>query len=179
VAEHRRDDVHATPGSGDQRRNARSPWQWAGQIRRARQAEPDKYLLRVFRCCSHDAADHTVLSPSRRAVTPSPLGQAPGEMRNYQRRESPSPLAAQGPIGNSRRWVTERGRPSGSTPEMPSVPLHSKSADDSSIRAVSMQHVPGMSHQGHGVSTDGGSGELAEGGQSAFAAIQLIVSRLM
>lgn len=42
-----------------------------------------------------------------------------------------------------------------------------------------MQHVPGMSHTNHGVSADAGSGEIMEGGQSAFAAIQEIVSQLM
>ena len=42
-----------------------------------------------------------------------------------------------------------------------------------------MQHVPGISHEGDGVSADAGSGEVMEGGQSAFAAIQEIVSQLM
>ena len=36
-----------------------------------------------------------------------------------------------------------------------------------------------MSHDGHGVSADAGAGEIMEGGQSAFAAIQEIVSQLM
>jgi hypothetical protein len=41
------------------------------------------------------------------------------------------------------------------------------------------QHMPGMSHEGHGMKADGFSGDLREGGQSAFAAIQEIVSQLM
>lgn len=42
-----------------------------------------------------------------------------------------------------------------------------------------MQHVPGMSHGGHGMHADAVSQEVKEGGQSAFAAIQEIVSQLM
>jgi hypothetical protein len=41
------------------------------------------------------------------------------------------------------------------------------------------QHMPGMSHEGLGMNADGFSGDLREGGQSAFAAIQEIVSQLM
>lgn len=42
-----------------------------------------------------------------------------------------------------------------------------------------MQHSPGMSHEGHGMSAGAAPGDIVEGGQSAFAAIQEIVARLM
>jgi len=41
------------------------------------------------------------------------------------------------------------------------------------------QHMPGMSHEGHGMNADAVPTGLVEGGQSAFAAIQEIVARLM
>jgi hypothetical protein len=52
-------------------------------------------------------------------------------------------------------------------------------AQDAAGEHGGMQHVPGMSHEGHGLSADDGSGQIMEGGQSAFAAIQEIVSQLM
>ena len=52
-------------------------------------------------------------------------------------------------------------------------------AQDATGQHGGMQHVPGMSHEGHGVSAEATSGEVKEGGQSAFAAIQEIVSHLM
>ena len=42
-----------------------------------------------------------------------------------------------------------------------------------------MRHVPGMSHEGHGMNADAFPSGLMEGGQSAFAAIQEIVAHLM
>ena len=41
------------------------------------------------------------------------------------------------------------------------------------------QHMPGMSHEGHGINADAVPAEIMEGGQSAFAAIQEIVAQLM
>ena len=52
-------------------------------------------------------------------------------------------------------------------------------AQDATGQHGGMRHAPGMSHEGHGVSADAGGGALVEGGQSAFAAIQEIVSQLM
>ncbi|SDY62419.1 hypothetical protein [Citreimonas salinaria] len=42
-----------------------------------------------------------------------------------------------------------------------------------------MHTMPGMSHQDHGARAEPGRADLVEGGQSAFAAIQEIVSQLM
>lgn len=42
-----------------------------------------------------------------------------------------------------------------------------------------MWHIPGMSHEGHGMSAEAFPAGLMEGGQSAFAAIQEIVAQLM
>lgn len=42
-----------------------------------------------------------------------------------------------------------------------------------------MQHMPGMSHEGHGMNADAVPAGLMQGGQSAFAAIQEIVAQLM
>jgi hypothetical protein len=41
------------------------------------------------------------------------------------------------------------------------------------------QHMPGMSHEDHGMNADAVPAGLMEGGQSAFAAIQEIVAQLM
>jgi len=41
------------------------------------------------------------------------------------------------------------------------------------------QHMPGISHEGHGMNADAVPAGLMEGGQSAFAAIQEIVAQLM
>jgi hypothetical protein len=50
-------------------------------------------------------------------------------------------------------------------------------AQDATDQHGGMQHVPGMSHDW--VNAEAASGEVKEGGQSAFSAIQEIVSRLM
>src|SRR6056297_1269033 len=52
-------------------------------------------------------------------------------------------------------------------------------AQDAGARHGGTHHAPGIAHHAHGMSTDAGDGELMEGGQSAFAAIQEIVSQLM
>jgi hypothetical protein len=52
-------------------------------------------------------------------------------------------------------------------------------AQDAAARPGGMQHAPGMVRHAHGVSADASGGALVEGGQSAFAAIQEIVSQLM
>jgi hypothetical protein len=52
-------------------------------------------------------------------------------------------------------------------------------AQDAAARHGGTHHAPGIAHHAHGMSTDAGDGELMEGGQSAFAAIQEIVSQLM
>ncbi len=52
-------------------------------------------------------------------------------------------------------------------------------AQDATGQHGGMQHVPGMSHEGHWTSAEAANGEFKEGGQSAFAAIQEIVSQLM
>ena len=52
-------------------------------------------------------------------------------------------------------------------------------AQDVAARPGEMHHAPGMAHHAHGVSADAGGGALVESGQSAFAAIQEIVSQLM
>lgn len=52
-------------------------------------------------------------------------------------------------------------------------------AQDAAGQHGGMQHVPGMSHDGHGMNAGAVSEEVLEGGQSAFAAIQEIVAQLM
>ena len=52
-------------------------------------------------------------------------------------------------------------------------------AQDAAAQHGGMHHMPGMSHPGVAVSADAGGGALIEGGQSAFAAIQEVVSHLM
>ncbi len=52
-------------------------------------------------------------------------------------------------------------------------------AQDAAAQHGGMHHMPGMSHPGVAVSADAGGGALTEGGQSAFAAIQEVVSHLM
>ncbi len=52
-------------------------------------------------------------------------------------------------------------------------------AQDAAAQHGGMQHVPAMSHEDHGVSADAAGGEVTEGGQSAFAAVQEIVSQLL
>lgn len=52
-------------------------------------------------------------------------------------------------------------------------------AQDAASQHGGMQHVPGMSHDGHGMNADVRRSDVMEGGQSAFAAIQEIVAQLM
>lgn len=52
-------------------------------------------------------------------------------------------------------------------------------AQDATGQHGGMQHVPGMSHEGRGMNAGAVSEGVLEGGQSAFSAIQEIVSRLM
>jgi hypothetical protein len=52
-------------------------------------------------------------------------------------------------------------------------------AQDTAGQHGGMRHVPGMSHEGHGMNVDAFPAGLVEGGQSAFAAIQEIVAQLM
>ena len=52
-------------------------------------------------------------------------------------------------------------------------------AQDTAGQHGGMRHVPGMSHEGHGMNVDAFPAGLMEGGQSAFAAIQEIVAQLM
>ncbi|QYX58050.1 hypothetical protein K1T73_06675 [Roseovarius sp. SCSIO 43702] len=52
-------------------------------------------------------------------------------------------------------------------------------AQDAAGQHGGMRHVPGMSHEGHGMNADAFPAGLIEGGQSAFAAIQEIVAQLM
>ena len=52
-------------------------------------------------------------------------------------------------------------------------------AQNAAAQNGGMHHTPGMAHHAHGVSADADGGDLVEGGQSAFAAIQEIVSQLM
>jgi hypothetical protein len=52
-------------------------------------------------------------------------------------------------------------------------------AQDAAGQHGGMRHMPGMSHEGHGMNADAFPAGLREGGQSAFAAIQEIVAQLM
>lgn len=52
-------------------------------------------------------------------------------------------------------------------------------AQDAAGQHGGMRHMPGMSHEGHGIDADAFPAGLMEGGQSAFAAIQEIVAQLM
>ena len=52
-------------------------------------------------------------------------------------------------------------------------------AQDATGQHGGIRHVPGMSHEGHGMNAYAVPSGLMEGGQSAFAAIQEIVAQLM
>ncbi len=52
-------------------------------------------------------------------------------------------------------------------------------AQDAAAQHGGMHHMPGMSHPGLADSADASGGALTEGGQSAFAALQEVVSYLM